>query len=266
MLKIICFIIAIYAMTCGFFYLFQSFIIFRRATLPDSYLYESVFPLQEIVLGDSIKFHGVLVKSDQSKGIIVYFHGNRGNIQRWLELTNDLMKYGYDLLLVEYPAYGKSRVALTQTNLDLLAEASFAYAIANYGAENTVIYGRSIGSGLAAKLAAKAPVQHIILETPYYSLDQLIGRYAFFLPYRSLLQFELDSYKYLAETKNKVLIVHGTDDFVIPVKMARKLSSVNPDSVRYLEIKGGSHNNLSNFTAYWEALDILLKTDSIIKF
>jgi pimeloyl-ACP methyl ester carboxylesterase len=264
MLKIIFFIVAIYAVTCGIFYFFQSYIIFRRASLSGSYTYESAYPIEEIVLGDSIKFHAALVKAEQSKGVIVYFHGNRGNIQRWIGLTEGLMKYGYDILLVEYPSYGKNRAELIQSNLDLLAELSYKYAIDNYGHENTVIYGRSIGTGLAAKLATKSPVKCIVLETPYYSLTDLVARYTFFIPYNYLLKFEFDSYKHLKATKSKVLIVHGTDDFVIPVRMARKLSEVNSDSVRYLEIKGGSHNNLSNFAVYWEALDILLKKDSII--
>lgn len=251
-------------MTCGFFYYFQSYIIFRKATLSDSYTYESVFPLEEVMLGDSGKFHSVLVKANNSKGVIVYFHGNRGNLQRWIGLTEDLMKYDYDLLLVEYPGYGKSRIDLTQENLDKLAYASIKYAIDHYGNENTIIYGRSIGTGLAAKLSSSYKVKSVVLETPYYSLDELVGRYAFFIPYRSLLKFEFDSYKYIREVKNDVLIIHGTDDFVIPVIMARKLSEVNSNNVKYLEIKGGSHNNLSNFDAYWKALDILFASDPII--
>lgn len=251
-------------MTCGFFYYFQSYILFRKATLSDSYTYDSAFPVEEVTLGDKVKFHSVIVKANNPKGVIVYFHGNRGNLQRWIGLTKDLMRYGYDLLLVEYPGYGKSRIELTQENLEMLADASFNYAIDHYGSENTIIYGRSIGTGLAAKLSAKQKVKTVVLETPYYSLDELVGRYAFFIPFRSLLKYEFDSYKYIKETKNNVLIVHGTDDFVIPVIMARKLSEVNANSVKYLEIKGGSHNNLSNFGAYWEAIDILFASDSII--
>jgi hypothetical protein len=243
-------------MTCGFFYFFQSFIIFRKSTLSPSYFYKSDFPIQEIVVGDSVKFHSVLVKADEPKGVIVYFHGNRGHIQRWLGLTKALMKYDYDLLLVEYPEYGKSNAVLNQVNLELLAQASFQYAVSNYGYENTVIFGRSVGTGLASMLAVNPRVKVVILETPYYSLSDLIGRYAFFMPYKPLLKFEFESFKFIKETKNKVLIVHGTDDFVIPVNMARKLSEVNQENVTYLEIMGGSHNNLSNFAQYWQALDL----------
>lgn len=238
-------------------FLTQDYFLFQSSRLSQDYAYDIEGDFQEVWLGRDQRHHAVYIKQPSSKGIIIYFHGNRDSLKRWIWLTKGLLKYDYDLLLVEYPEYGKSKAQLSQSSLEELALVSYDFARSKYSSNQIVIFGRSMGSGLASYLGSQRPSSSIVLETPYYSLDDLLTRYLFLIPRRWLIQYSFPNYRWLNMTEAKVHILHGTNDQIIPVGMAVKLADSLGSKAQITIIEDGRHHNLSDYQEYWDTLDAI---------
>lgn len=247
----------IYALICVIVFFTQEYFLFQRSKLPQDYAYEISEEFEEVWLGPNQEHHAVHIKVADSKGIIIYFHGNRDSLRRWIRLSKGLLRYDYDLLLVEYPEYGKSKAQLSQNSFEELALLSYDYALRNYNSDEVVIFGRSMGTGLASYLGSQKPAKAIVLETPYYSLDDLLSRYLFLIPRPWLIQYSFPSYQWLEESKTEIRILHGTNDQIIPIGMADKLHESLKGKAQMTTIEGGRHHDLSDYQQYWDSLDAI---------
>jgi pimeloyl-ACP methyl ester carboxylesterase len=257
-MKTVLFLVAfIYVLLCLIIFSTQEYFLFQRSGLAQDYRYEIEEEFEEVWLGHDMKHHAVHIQRPASKGIIIYFHGNRDSLKRWIRLSKGLLRYDYDLLLVEYPEYGKSRAHLSQESLEELALLSYDYAQKIYAQEQIVLFGRSMGTGLASFLGSKKPAKAVVLETPYYSLDHLLSRYLFLMPRRWLIQYSFPSNQWLSETESKIQILHGTNDQIIPIGMADKLAKSLSGKAQMTTIDGGRHHDLSNYQQYWDSLDAI---------
>ena len=122
-----------------------------------------------------------------------------------------------------------------------------------------VIYGRSLGSGMACELATKVDAKLVILETPYKSIDAVAKRGFFFLPVSSLLKFHFYNDQKINNLRCPVHIIHGTKDELIPYSHSVKLAEIYGDPSILTTVEGSGHNNLISFEAFHNALDKLLK-------
>lgn len=250
-------VVGIYALLCLLVFSTQEYFLFQRSKLPQDYAYEIKEEFKEVWLGQQLKHHAVHVKVANSKGIIIYFHGNRDSLKRWIRLSKGLLRYDYDLLLVEYPEYGKSKAELSQNSFEELALLSYGYALENYESNEIVIFGRSMGTGLASYLGSQKAAKAIVLETPYYSLDDLLSRYLFLMPRKWLIQYSFPSFQWLETTKAEIQILHGTKDQIIPIGMASKLYESLQGKAQMTIIDGGRHHDLSDHQQYWDSLDAI---------
>ena len=257
MRKVIITILSIYLLFCLTVYFTQDYIIFQRGSLPVDYSYEIDEPYEEVYLGPGQLHHAVHIKKPNPQGIIIYFHGNRDSLRRWIRLTNNLTRYNYDLLLVEYPQYGKSKAELTPASLSELTSLIYEYASQSFKSDDIIIYGRSMGTGLASILAANEPSALVVLETPYYSLNDLLSRYLFLLPRDMLIEYEFNNYENLLNCAAPIYLLHVTDDKIIPLSMAEKLAATLGDKADLTIIEGGRHHDLSNYQEYWDSLDAI---------
>ncbi len=257
MRKILIVLVSLYLITCLGVYLSQDYILFQRGTLPSDYEYEIDEAYVEVVLGPEKKHHAVHIRKTGAEGIIVYFHGNRDSLKRWIRLTRNLSKYNYDLLLVEYPEYGKSKAELSQSALEKLGGLSYEYAREHYASDKVIIYGRSMGTGLATYVAGKESCKAVILETPYYSLNELLSRYLFLLPREWLINYAFNNFENLQKTSAPIYLLHGTEDQIIPIGMATKLARQLSDKAELTIINGGRHHDLSDYQEYWDTLDAI---------
>lgn len=201
-----------------------------------------------------IQFHS----RGTSKGIVLYFHGNRDNIGRYAHMASFFTEAGYDVWMQDYPGFGKSTGELSERTLYDDAELMYSSATKDIPLENIIIYGRSIGSGIAAHLAAKRHCRALILETPYYSVTSLVKHYVPFFPVEHLLWYRLPTYEYLPAVRAPVTIFHGTNDRLIPYSQAEKLKKENPP-IKLVTIEGGQHNDLFRHAAFKQGLDSVLK-------
>lgn len=242
-------------------FLVQERIIFQGEEISPDHAYDFGFPYEEVFLkpDSSTTIHGLLMKSEkQAKGVILYFHGNRGDARRWGTVTHELVEYGYDVFVVDYRGYGKSRGERTETLLHQDAKFAYDYLSVSYG-KRIIVYGRSLGSGFAVRLAAEREVEQLILETPYYSLIDVAKNYFRVLPMQWLTKFEFRSHLFISKVKAPITIFHGTDDDVVPLASGLRLAdSANKRKINFIIINGGKHNNLDTFEVYQSELERIL--------
>ena len=126
--------------------------------------------------------------------------------------------------------------------------------------DRIILYGRSLGSGFAAKLASMNNPRMLILDAPYYSLTKVTARYAPFMPLSLLMKYPLPTYKWLKYVQCPIHIIHGTHDKLIPYKTSVKLSQVNPKLTKLHTVIGGGHKDLNNFESYHLMLEDIIRS------
>lgn len=255
----ICFgLVIVYIGICLFYYLFQSRLIFVRYDIKGKYKLKLSQDHDEILLkseeGETL--HGLWMKVEKSKGLIIYFHGNTGSLKRWGEIAATLTKYGYDVLAPDYRGYGKSTGVPSEENLIKDADVFYNFALKNYDEEKIVIYGRSLGSGVAVQLAAKQNARLVILETPFASLLDVIKTMFPFIPFQMLLKHPFKSIDHIEAVTSPIVIMAGIKDSQVPYKSSMKLYSKVKDraNVNFYTFKKGDHNTLSSFKKFKRVL------------
>ena len=250
-----------YLIFASMLYFLQEKMIFLPSSLPEDYRYEFNAPFEEIFLqnNDGARLNGLHFKSNNAKGVILYFHGNAGNLARWGEITQYFTRFQYDVVVMDYRTYGKSKGKLSETALYEDGQMFYDYVSKLYNEDQLIVYGRSLGTGIATWLGSRNNPSRIILETPYYSfLD--IGQKRFpFLPVRWLLKYHFRSHEYVQQIRCPITIFHGTEDNVVPIQSGQKLfESIPGTSKEMVVIEGGGHNNLSQFDRYISGIESLL--------
>jgi alpha-beta hydrolase superfamily lysophospholipase len=200
-------------------------------------------------------------KSKKRKGLIIYFHGNADNVAQWGELSSDFTNKGFDLLMVDYPTFGKSTGRLGQKQLVRMGFDVYDFCEQFYSENKLVLYGRSIGSGLASTVAAQRNPGLVILETPYVDIKTLVDYHApRYTPTSLILSLSLSNKKCIPLIKCPVLLFHGTDDDIIPYEQAMELSKVLSKKDKLITIEGANHRNLNQYNVYHDELQKALDT------
>lgn len=241
-------------------YFFQEKILFQPTTLNLNDAFKFSIPHKEYQLRYNQNTQISLVEfkpTSTAKGLVIYFHGNRDNIKRYAKHATNFTQYQYEVWMMDYPGFGKSTGVLTEELL--YKEANFIYqrALKRFSPENIVIYGKSMGTGIASQLAAHQPCKYLILETPYYSITSLAQNYVPFYPVQFLLKFQIPTYQYLKQTSAPVFIFHGTADKVIPYQNATLLKNVLKENDEFITIPKGKHWGIPNSSLYQEKLAML---------
>ena len=207
---------------------------------------------------DTINLVKFYPDSSISKGVVLYFHGNKGNINRYAKFAENFTKHGYEVWMPDYPGYGKSVGERSEKIFYQQAELIYTLATADFSGNKIIIYGKSLGTGIAAYLASVKNCSQLILETPYYSIPDLMASYAPVYPTKIMANYNLPTYQYLQKIKVPVCIFHGTNDGVIPYRCAAGLESVLKPTDLFITIENGTHNTLNDFPLFHQKLDSLL--------
>ena len=246
-----------------FFVLFYENILFQGDPLDEDHEFDFQFPYQEILIDveDKVRLHGLLLKSDSSKGLILYFHGNRGNLERWGLIANDIRNhYDYDILVMDYRGYGKSRGDRSEQALYKDATVVYDYARTKLGYGQIIIHGRSLGTAISTYLAAQRTAAHLILETPMTNIRAVIPTLDFLLIKKSWLQYEFNSLSRIDAVSCPITILHGTEDRIVPYELGYQLYlDIDQSEKKIITINRGKHNNLDTFDIYQQAMERILK-------
>ncbi|MCS7035302.1 MAG: alpha/beta hydrolase [Saprospiraceae bacterium] len=191
----------------------------------------------------------------QGRGVVLYFHGNRDNLQRWGFLHRDFTARGYDFVVPDYRGYGKSTGQPNERTLYEDARLVYDWVRERYPAIQIELYGRSLGSASACYLAAHVRAHRLILETPFDNIPGLVaahlGREQ--VSFRSTFLFPND--RHLRQSPLPALLFHGTDDRVVPLRSAERLRPCLKAGDEFVVIPGGTHHNLRTFDLYQHTLD-----------
>ncbi len=243
-------------------YYLQERFLFHPEKLSAAYVYHFDFPFEEFNIPfnktDTINMVKFFPQDAVRKGVVLYFHGNKQNIERYAKFAANFTCRGYEVWMEDYPGFGKSVGERSEKKLYDAAVQIQKMALGKYGKDSIIIYGKSFGTGIAAYLASVSNCKRLILETPYYSIPALFSCYAPIYPTAAMATYKMPVNDYLQEVKYPITIFHGTDDGVIPYRCAVKLKSVLKPSDEFIAIVKGTHHNLNDFKLFHVKLDSLL--------
>ena len=242
-------------------YLIQERFIFKPEKLAADFEFKYDAPFQEIsfVPEEGVVITGIHFSVKNPHGLILYFHGNSRSIKGWGKYAKDFYRFGYDVVLVDYRGFGKSTGKRSEQAM--LKDMQYVYEQMRhqFPEDHILVYGRSMGSGFATKLASENHPRYLILDAPYYSFRKVAERFLPFLPMRYVLRYHLRTDKWIHKVKCHTYILHGTKDWLIPVRQSEQLQAINPRRITLIKIKGGGHNNLPSFPEYHNFLRDILK-------
>lgn len=242
-------------------YLFQEKLMFHPKKLDQKYEYQFNSPFEEVFLKtkDGAMINALHFKEAGSKGVILYFHGNAGNLNRWGSIGEEFTERNYDVFIIDYRTYGKSTGERTEENLLDDAEMSYNYLLKYYSPDQITIYGRSLGTNFATFVASRNKAKQLILEAPFFSFVDMAQRRFPLLPTKQLLKFKMLTNQYIENVKCPITFFHGKEDQVVPYDSGRNLYDIAPEGHKEMvTIPDANHNNISSFQEYQAKLDQIL--------
>lgn len=261
MIKIILVLIIIYILAILILFFLQEKIVFHNVKLPTSYVFSFQQKFEEVHLNTTDKkvLNALHFKVENPKGVLLYFHGNAGNLDRWGTITSYFTKFNYDVFVVDYRSYGKSTGDFDEKRMYEDAQLCYDYLKERYSENEISLYGRSLGCTFAIKVASQNKPKQLILEAPFYNLKNVAKYHYPYVPYGLLLKYKFNSDIYIKNVTCKTTIFHGTNDKVIPIKSSEKLMKLANNKTTYIAVKDGTHHNLFNFKNYQKTITEILK-------
>ena len=257
------FILVSYLLIGTILYFVQELLLFHPDQLSRRYQYYFPFPFRELDIpfpgGDTINLVKFFPNGPINKGLVLYFHGNMENINRYAKFTNSFTRRGFEVWMEDYPGFGKSLGNRSEENLNKQAMEIYQRAVMEYSPEKIIIFGKSLGTGIAACLAAHARAKRLILETPYSSIPSLFSCYAPIYPTSLLSHYQFPTGINIQSTRMPVTIFQGTADAVVPYYCAAELKKNMKPGDEFVTIEGGTHHNLNDFLLFQLKLDSILR-------
>jgi uncharacterized protein len=257
--------LAAYILVCVLAYYIQEKFIFKPEKLEANFQFEYTDiadNFEELFFEpeQGVKINCLRFFHDQPKGLVLYFHGNTRSIKGWSKYARDFTRHGYDVLMLDYRGFGKSVGKRSEESMNIDSQHIYNKMRAKFGyqEQNIIIYGRSLGSGFACKLASTNKPKMLILDAPYYSFSHLTSRFLPFMPVAILLRFSIRTDIWIRYVRSPIFIIHGTKDWLIPYSSSVRLSKLVPLTARLVPIYGGGHNNLPSFKKYHDKLEEIM--------
>ncbi len=247
-------------------YFFQERFLFHPEKLSKDFVFQ--YENQEVEeynvqLSDKVLINGLHFKTKNPKGVVFYLKGNSRSIKGWGKFAIDFTFHGWDVIMMDYRGFGKSTGKRTQQTMKDDVQAIYNKIKENVDEKYIIVYGRSLGTGLATKIASTNNPRMLILACPYYSMSKNVKRYLPFIPLGLVMRYSMPTYKWIKYVKCPIKIIHGTNDKVIPMKSSFKLSKINPKRTRVYPVIDGGHKNLHNYESYHRALKEILNSKEL---
>ncbi len=242
-------------------YFLQEKFIFKPEKLKADFEFRYDAPFSELFFDPElgVRINGLHFHRKDAKGLILYFHGNTRSIKGWAKYARDFYRFDYDVVLIDYRGFGKSTGKRSEKKM--LADMQFVYDSLkqSYPEDHLIVYGRSMGSGFATKLASDNKPRYLILDAPYYNFRKVVQRFLPILPVRFVLRYHLRTDEWLRKVSCPVYILHGTRDWLIPIRHSENLQKIAPRKTTLIRIEGGGHNNLPSYPEYHNFIRDILK-------
>jgi fermentation-respiration switch protein FrsA (DUF1100 family) len=238
----------VYLAVLAMLYLRQRDLVFPRDPARADIALAGLPGAEEVTLttADGERLVAWIVPPRSGKPVLLYFHGNAGNLGRpgRLDRFKALTQDGTGLVAVSYRGYGGSTGSPTEQGLHLDARAAYGAAAERFGASQIVGYGESLGTGVVLKLAAEAPLAAVILEAPYLSTASVAQGIYPLVPIRLLMLDQFQSQAVIGNVRAPLLVLHGQRDGVIPFAQGEALYGLANAPKRFLRFPQGRHEDL----------------------
>lgn len=262
-LHILLIVLGAYLLISVLLYYLQDYFLFKPEKLPKdfNFFYENQTVSEyNLETRDGAIINGLHFCVKKPLGVVLYLKGNSKSIKGWGKFAVDFTRNNYDVIMIDYRGFGKSTGKRSQKAIKHDLQFIYNKIREKVNEKYIIIYGRSLGSGFATKLASMNNPKMLILDAPYYSLTKVTGRYMPFMPLSVILKYPMPTYKWLKYVKCPIHILHGTKDKLIPFSSSVRLSQINANRTRLHPIIGGGHKNLNNFESYHKILTEIIKS------
>jgi uncharacterized protein len=204
---------------------------------------------QEVVLdtSDGEKLIAWHVPPQSEKPVVIFFTGNGDTLAGLAGRFGDITDAGVGLLALSYRGYNGSTGHPTEDGLHRDAMAAYEFAAARYPPDRIVLWGFSLGTGVAVALAAERPIAKLVLEAPYTSTADVAASIYWFVPVRLLMKDQFHSDEQIQKVKAPILIVHGERDRTIPISFGERLFAMAPEPKRFMRFPQGRHEDLEDY-------------------
>jgi len=237
--------IVIYVVLVILMVVFQS----RFIYFPEHRIYETPrlmgLPFEDVSFetSDGVKLSGWFIPVEQPKGVILFCHGNAGNISHRLDSIKIFHRLGLSTFIFDYRGFGQSDGKVTEKGTYLDAEAAWNYLVGKKQAapSEIIIFGRSLGGAVASWLAKEHTPKGLIIESTFSSVQDIAADLYPYLPVKLLARFHYNAVDYIRRVKCPVMVIHSRNDDIIPFKHGRRLFEAAHEPKEFLEITG-SHN------------------------
>lgn len=237
----------------GLIYWRQEALLFDPVPLPADYVFALPDVHEVSIEVDGATLSALHLKLPNPQGVVFFLHGNSGNLATWFTNSAFYRNANYDLFMIDYRGYGKSTGHIaSQAQLRADVRKAWDWLAPQYAGKKKVIYGRSLGTALAAGLSADVSADLTVLVSPYCSMTDLMRANYPLLP-TLLLRYPLPTCEYVARLHTPLLLVHGEADSLIPIAHSERILALAPQA-QLLRIPGAGHNDVHQFDAYIEAL------------
>lgn len=256
-LKVAAFFIVLYAFILMATFSFQSKLIFFPEKLDHNFRYDLVNNSEEVFIktSDGATINGIYHKGEKPTTIL-YFHGNAGSLKDWQYIAPDFTNLGYSLLIIDYRSFGKSTGDISEEGLYLDGKAALQFLKNQKGTavNDIIIYGRSIGSGVATELASQYESKGLILEAPFTSLKKVANQKMPLLIPSLFLRYNFDNLRKINKVKSPILFIHGNRDDLIKPSHSEQLYNTFTGKKKRLIIPKAGHNDVNSYPEYHRAL------------
>jgi fermentation-respiration switch protein FrsA (DUF1100 family) len=181
------------------------------------------------------------------KPLILYFHGNAGTLRDRAGRFRALVADGTGLVALSYRGYGGSTGSPSERGLTIDAEAAYRFALGEAPAGRIVVFGESLGTGVAVALAASRQVGSVILESPFTSAADVGAAAYWFLPVRPLMKDPFYSDRLIGKVTAPLLVLHGARDRVVPIELGERLFALAHEPKRFVRFPEGGHVDLDHY-------------------
>jgi len=238
-----------YFVMCLLLFFFQSRLIYFSEFGRGDYVtpQQAGMDYQEVTISaEGEKLHGWFVPAPHARGVVLFFHGNAGNISHRLDYLRMFRELGLSVFIFDYRGFGKSSGEPSETGTYQDAEAAWNYLVEtrHIAPSSIVLFGESLGGAVAAWLAARAKPRALIITSSFTSLPDLGAKLYPLFPVRLLTRYEYNTRKYLQASSCPVLIIHSREDEIVPFEHGEQLYAAAHEPKQLLEIHGGHNTSL----------------------
>jgi len=212
--------------------------------------YESI----EISTTDHQTLHSWFVPAAESKGTVLFFHGNAGNISHRLDYLSMFHRLGYNTLIFDYRGYGQSsgKPSESGTYLDAMAAWRYLTEVKEIVPSSIILFGESLGGAVAAWLAAREKPGMLVLASVFTSVPDLATQIYPFLPIRQIARFEYNTFENLRSVSCPVFVAHSPQDEIVPFVHGQDLFQIAPEPKKFLTLQGGHNNGFIFMRKEWK--------------